>query len=388
MSEAPAFIPLSIPNLAGRELEYVRECITTGWISSVGSYVDAFERSVEAATGARHAVACVNGTSALHIGLVLHGIGPQDCVLMPNLTFVATANAIRYTGAEPILVDVRADTWQLDLDLLESYLASECERDEAGTLRRRSDGKAVRAIMPVHVQGNIGDMDRLLALADEYGLHVVEDAAEALGSTYRGRSAGTLARVGALSFNGNKIISTGGGGVVLTDDGDLAARAKHLTTTAKTDPLEYHHDEVGYNYRMVNVLAAIGVAQLERLGEYVAAKKRIGDRYRAELAGVGDITFQAVREEVEHNDWLFTVETAHQRPLLAHLNAARIQSRPFWMPMNQLPMYAELRYVNDADVSRAVHARALSIPCSTNLSDADQSRVIGEIKRYFAAVSH
>ena len=384
MSDRPAFIPLSIPNLDGRELEYVSECITTGWISSVGAYVDKFERAVEQTTGAKHAVACVNGTAALHIGLVLKGVGPGDYVLMPNLTFVATANAIRYTGAEPILVDVDAETWQMDLDLLEGFLAERCERDGEGVLRFGEERRPVRAIMPVHVQGNIGDVGRLLSLAREYGLAVVEDAAEALGSTYEGRSAGTLAELGALSFNGNKIISTGGGGVILTDDPELAARAKHLTTTAKTDPLEYFHDEIGYNYRMVNVLAAIGVAQLERFPHYLQRKNEIGDRYREGLAGVGDIGFQKVLPGVRHNDWLFTITTEHQRALLAHLNEARIQSRPFWMPMSRLPMYAGAPYVTHGDVSRDVHARALSIPCSTNLKPEDQDRVIEEIRRFFA----
>lgn len=374
------FIPLSIPNLDGNEWKYVKECLDTGWISSVGSYVNKFEDMVADYVGAKYGVAAVNGTAAIHISLNLMGVEANDYVIIPNITFVATANAVKYTGADPILIDADPDTWQMDLDLLEDFLENQTISNNGTGRRLKSDNRVIKVLLPVHVQGNIGDMDRLAKIAEKYDLPMVEDAAEALGSTYKGRSAGTFGKLGCLSFNGNKIISTGGGGVIVTNDEDLAKMAKHVTTTAKTDPLYYHHDQVGYNYRLVNVLAAIGVAQMEQLDGFVDRKIEIGNRYKAGLAGIADISFQEVSDDVKHNNWLFTIKTRHQKKLLEYLNANKILTRPFWMPMNMLPMYKDCLYITEKNNCDTIHSTCLAIPCSTSISNDDIDIVIREIK--------
>lgn len=269
-------IPLSIPNISGNEWQYVKECLDTGWISSVGAYVNRFEEALAEYTGARYAVATMNGTAALHIALKLAGVQPGDLVIVPNITFVASCNAITYAGATPLLIDIDPHTWQMDLDLLEEYLAAHTALNEGEKRIRpflRHSGRYIGAIMPVHVLGNMVNMERLMEIAKRYHLPVVEDSTEALGSYYKGKHAGQFGLMGTFSFNGNKIISTGGGGMIVTDDEILAKQAKHLTTTAKVDPFEYRHDAIGYNYRLVNILAAVGVAQMEQLPCFLLRKK-------------------------------------------------------------------------------------------------------------------
>ncbi len=377
-------IPLSVPNLNGNEWEYVKDCLDTGWISSVGSYVTRFEDAVANYVGAKYGIAAVNGTAAIHISLHLLGVTWKDYVIIPNITFVATANAVKYTGADPILIDADPDTWQMDLDLLEDFLENDTDVNDDGTRFYKKDKRKIKAILPVHVQGNIGDINRLLAIAQKYSLPIVEDSAEALGSTYKGKHAGTFGKLGCLSFNGNKIISTGGGGVIVTDDEELAKKAKHITTTAKTDPMEYYHDEVGFNYRLVNVLAALGVAQMEQLDGFVQRKQEIGDFYKSELQGIADIGFQKVLPEVNHNNWLFTIQTKDQKALLSHLNTNKVISRPFWMPMYRLPMYKDCLYITKDDNCAYIHKTCLAIPCSTNITNEDLEIVVSEIKNYFS----
>ena len=382
MNKNKKVIPLSVPNISGNEWKYVKDCLDTGWISSVGSYVDLFEQKVAEYVGSNYGIAAVNGTAALHIAQKLEGIGYGDYVIIPNITFVATANSVKYAGAEPILIDADPDTWQMDLDILEEFLAKETS-DKNGHRILSEDGKTIKAIIPVHVQGNMLDMERLLNIASKYNLVVIEDAAESLGSKYKGVPAGKFGRLGCLSFNGNKIISTGGGGLIVTDDEVLAKKAKHLTTTAKTDPLQYYHDEVGYNYRMVNVLAAIGVAQMEQLPDFLKRKKEIASFYINELSSIGDISFQKIPESVDPNWWLFTIKTNRQQELLKYLNDIQIISRPFWMPMNQLPMYKNNIYVNHNDNCKIIHNSCLSIPSSTNITDDELEIVVNSIKEFF-----
>ena len=365
-------IPLSVPHIVGNEWKYVKDCLDTGWVSTAGAYVGRFEEAIGRYTGSPHAIACMNGTAALHTCLNILEVGPGDLVIAPNLTFVATVNAIRYTGASAVLIDIDPGTWQMDLSLLEEYLAS-----------YTGDRSRIKACMPVHVLGNIGDMDRLLALCNKYGMPLVEDSTEALGSTYRGKHAGTFGLFGTSSFNGNKIITTGGGGMVFTADASLGARARHLTTTAKTDPLDYFHDELGYNYRLVNVLAAVGVAQIERLPEVLERKKEIDRFYRNELAGIADISFQKVLPYVEPNCWLFTFRTQQMRSLLTYLNANGVQSRPFWTPMNRLPMYDQCTYVTHHDHAAEVHRSAISIPSSSSITNEELREVVECIKRFY-----
>jgi aminotransferase in exopolysaccharide biosynthesis len=373
------FIPLSVPNMAGNEWKYVKDCLDTGWISSVGSYVTQFEQMVANFAGAKYGVAAVNGTAALHISLLLSGVQRDDYVILPNLTFVASANSIKYLGAEPLLIDADPLLWQMDLDLLEEFLENETDEKDGNLIYIR-DGRRIAAIMPVHILGNMCDMDRFLSIVKKYPLAVVEDATEALGTTYKGISAGKFSPLACFSFNGNKIISTGGGGVIVSDDEALAKHAKHLTTTAKASADEYFHDEVGYNYRLVNVLAAIGVGQMELLPSFIKRKKECVDYYKKELAGVADIRFQQELPEVHTNGWLFTIQTDKQQQLLDHLNANKILSRRFWMPMNKLPMYKDGVYINKTDNSHYIYNTCLSIPSSTSITDEDLAIVVREIK--------
>ena len=372
-------IPLSVPNIAGNEWKYVKDCLDTGWISSVGSYVTQFEQMVANFAGAKYGVAAVNGTAALHISLLLSGVKQDDYVILPNLTFVASANSIKYLGAEPLLIDADPDLWQMDLDLLEEFLENETDEKD-GRLIYIKDGRFIGAIMPVHILGNMCDMDRFMSIVKKYPLPIVEDSTEALGTKYNGKSAGTFSPLACFSFNGNKIISTGGGGVIVTDDEGLATHAKHLTTTAKASADEYYHDEVGYNYRLVNVLAAIGVGQMELLPSFIKRKRECVDFYKKELTGVADIRFQKELPGVETNGWLFTIQTDKQKQLLAHLNNNKILSRRFWMPMNKLPMYKDCVYITRKDNSDYIYYSCLSIPSSTSITDEELAIVVKEIK--------
>jgi perosamine synthetase len=373
---------LSGPNMGGNELKYVTECIETGWVSSVGSYVDKFEQMSAAYAGTKYAVATSSGTTALHIALILMEVKPEDYVITPNITFIATLNSIKYTGASPILIDTHPGTWQMDLDLLEEFLTNETAQKEGACVYKK-DGRRIPVIMPVHVLGNICDMDRLMALAQQHNITVIEDSTEALGSTYKGKHAGSFGLMGTFSYNGNKIITTGGGGMIVTDNETLAKKAKHLTTQAKSDPFEYMHDEIGYNYRLVNVAAAMGVAQMEQLPGFLQRKKEIISFYKSELAGVGDISFQQVSEEVNPNWWLPTIMTEKQKAVLKILNDNKMQSRPFWVPMNQLRMFTNDIYYNHTDRSNHVYQHCLSIPCSTNITNEQLEEVAGKIKEVF-----
>lgn len=381
-------IPLSIPHLEGNEWTYVKECLDTGWISSAGAYVNQFEQQVADYVGAKYGVACMNGTAGLHIAQLLLGIGEEAHVLAPNVTFIATLNAISYAGAEPILVDVDLANWQMDLDLLDAWMEAQTAWVQVEGKQWRmygQTGKPIKAIMPVHVLGNMGNIDQLVALAQKYNLEIIEDSTEALGSFYKGRHAGTFGKIGVFSFNGNKIISTGGGGVIVTDDAELAKRAKHLTTQAKTSAMEYIHDEIGYNYRLVNVLAAIGVAQMERFEGLLEKKQRMDAYYRQELAGVGDIVFQEVPDGVVPNGWLFTFKTQQMRGLLEFLNAREIQSRPFWMPMSQLQMFADCTYVQAHNHSAQIYESCISIPSSAGITQEELQTVVAAIREFYQA---
>jgi len=363
-------IPLSIPHLGGNELKYVTDCIETGWVSSAGAYVTKFEEMVAEFSGNAFGVAASSGTSGLHLAMHMLGIGPGDKVIVPNITFIASANAVAYTKAEPIFLDVDPNTWQLDLDLLEEYLNA-------------NESKDIKAIMPVHVLGNMCDMPRLMKIAAQYDIHVIEDSTEALGTYYNGKSAGSYGVMNVFSFNGNKIITTGGGGVIVTNDEAHAKRAKHLSTQSKVDPETYFHDEIGFNYRLVNVLAAIGVAQMEQLPSFISKKKEIDAFYRSSLKGVGDIRFQKVEKEVDPNCWLFTFYSRKQAEILAALKENKIIARPFWFPMNQLPMFTNNEYVTHQDYARDIHLNCLSIPSSVDLNKEQLEEVVKVIKSVF-----
>jgi perosamine synthetase len=375
-------IPLSVPSIIGNEWKYVKDCLDTGWISSVGGYVTQFENDVAKFSETTYGVACVNGSAGLHIAMKLCGVQADDYVITANITFIATVNAIKYCNANPIFIDVDADDWQMDLNVLENFLQNETHTDNGYCIYTKTN-KKIAALLCVHVLGNVCDVDRLMAICEKHNLLLLEDSTESLGSYYKGKHTGGFGKMGVFSFNGNKIISTGGGGVMVTNDEALAKKAKHITTQSKADPMEYYHDENGYNYRLVNILAAVGVAQMEQLPGFIINKKKMDAFYRKELAGVGDIVFQKVSEHVNPNCWLFTFKTSKKKELLAYLNDLQILSRSFWVPMNQLPMHKEDIYISNGDTSNKIYSSCLSIPCSVGITDAQLIEVATAIKKFY-----
>ena len=375
-------IPLSVPSIAGNEWKYVKDCLDTGWISSVGSYVADFENEVARFSQTQYGVACVNGSAGLHVAMQLCGVQQGDYVITPNITFIATVNAIKYCNANPIFIDVDTDDWQMDLNVLENFLANETTIKNDKCFYTKTD-KQISALLAVHVLGNVCDVDKLMKICNEYNLTLIEDSTESLGSYYKGKHTGGFGKMGVFSFNGNKIISTGGGGVMVTNDEVLAKRAKHITTQSKADPMEYYHDENGYNYRLVNILAAVGVAQMEQLPGFIINKKKMDTFYRNELAGVGDIVFQKVSDDVDANCWLFTFKTARKNELLNFLNDLKILSRSFWVPMNQLPMHKNDVYISNNDTSDHIYKTCLSIPCSVGITNEQLVEVVTAIKNFY-----
>jgi perosamine synthetase len=375
-------IPLSVPNISGNEWKYIKDCLDTGWVSSVGAYVTQMEEAVAQFTGSPFAIATSNGTTALHISLLLAGVQQGDLVLAPDITFVAPVNTIRYLGAEPVLIDPDPGTWQMDLDLLENFLSTQTKTDGTGCILTGS-GKKIAALLPVHVLGDLCDMERLMDLARHYSIPVVEDATEALGSWSQKLHAGCFGQSGCLSFNGNKIITTGGGGMILTGDGEVARKAKHLTTQAKASTREYFHDEVGYNYRMVNLLAAMGVAQLEQLPGFLKRKTEIFNRYNEALSGVEGIRFQQVPEGVSPNHWLYTVYLSDMRQLRSFMDQHQIECRPLWVPMHRLPAFRDCQYITSHNHSDDLYEHCISLPCSTHLKESEQQEVIRTLIRFY-----
>lgn len=376
-------IPLSVPNLDGNEWLYIKDCLDTNWVSSVGSYVDRFEDLLAKFTGVKQAVATSNGTAAIHISLILAGVGAGDLVILPNITFVAPCNAIMYVGAAPLLVDVNIDTWQLDIGLVEKLLTEECELRN-GFCYHISSGKRIKAVIPVHVLGNMVDMDALMPLARKFNISVIEDATESLGSLYKGKPAGSFGLTGCLSFNGNKIITTGGGGMILTNDPLLGQKAKHLTTQAKSHPVEYFHDEVGYNYRLVNVLAAMGVAQFEQLKGFVIKKQQIAAYYTHALKDLAGFRPQISTDGIESNCWLYTAGFEKAFELHTHLNALGIQTRRFWVPMSHLPAFSGCIYYRHLDNSETIYSDCISLPCSTSITEPDLEFIVRSIREFYS----
>jgi perosamine synthetase len=376
-------VPLSVPNVGEAELELVARAVADGWVSSAGPYVDRFEQAVADRIGVRHAVACSTGTAALHIALLLAGVEPGDEVLTSTLTFIASANAIAYCQAHPVFVDAEPDYWQIDTSALGAFLKGSCEPGPRGPVNRRT-GRRVAAILPVHILGHPFDAAAVRDLASTYGLPVVEDAAEGLGATYRGAPLGSFGDLAALSFNGNKIVTSGGGGMLLTDEDAAADRARYLTTTAKDDPVEYVHGEVGFNYRLTSIAAALGTAQLARLDEFVSAKRRIADTYAAAFAGVDGLTVMPQAPWASSSFWLYTIRVrGGSRELLAALAEARIQTRPLWQVMHRSAAFPGAEVVGGA-VADELQAEALSLPCSTSMTASEQQRVIEAILRFVA----
>lgn len=364
-------VALHEPSFAGNEWTYVKECLDTGWVSSVGKFVDRFEADLAAYTGAKHAVAVVNGTAALHMALKLAGVKTGDEVLIPTLTFIATANAVAYCGATPHFADSEEHTLGLNPEALREYLQVMTEIRN-GQCVNRTTGCVIRAVVPMHTFGHPVDIEGLLSVARDFRLVLLEDAAESLGSTYHGRHTGTFGLMGTLSFNGNKTITTGGGGAILTNDTELAKHAKHLTTTAKAPHRwEFIHDEIGYNYRLPNINAALGCAQLEQLPHFLKAKRGIFGRYQAAFARITQAHIVSEPESCQSNYWLQALlldePVAMQRDaILTATNDAGVMTRPVWALMHKLEPYSACPKM-DLPVAESLARRLINLPSSAHL---------------------
>ncbi len=362
------FIPLHKPCFQGNEKKYVTDAIDSTFVSSVGAYVDKFENMMCQITGAKHAVATVNGTSALHTALILAGVEKEDEVITQPLTFVATANAIAYTGAKPVFVDVDRDTLGLSPMKLSRFLSETLDKID-GKWINRFTGRRIAACVPMHTFGLPARVDEIREICDQYDITLVEDSAESLGSTWKGRHTGRFGTLGVFSFNGNKTVTAGGGGAIITDDDDLAKRAKHITTTAKKPhKWEYVHDEIGYNYRMPNLNAALACAQLEQLDTYIDNKRKLADSYR-EFFSSKNIEFIGEIESAKSNYWLNAVclEDREQRDqFLAYTNENGVMTRPIWCLMNKLEMFNDCQ-TGDLSNSEWLEDRIVNIPSSVRL---------------------
>lgn len=357
-------IALHAPLFKGNESQYVQETIDSSFVSSVGAFVDRFEQDIATYTGSVGAVAAVNGTAALHIALKLSGVKCGDLVITQALTFVATCNAISYCGAQPVLLDVDRETLGLSPKAVAAWLESEAYRDDEGLARHSQTNRVIRACVPMHTFGHPADIHGLLTVCQQWGICLVEDAAESLGSFYHGQHTGTFSVLSAVSFNGNKIMTTGGGGMILCQEADMSKQAKHITTTAKVPhPFEYVHDQVGYNYRLPNINAALGCAQLEQLPVFLADKRTLAASYQAYFAQ-SELTFVSEPIGCLSNYWLQAVicpDREARDQLLTETNQAKVMTRPIWQLMHRLPMYADcLR--DDLSQAQWFEERVVNLP--------------------------
>jgi dTDP-4-amino-4,6-dideoxygalactose transaminase len=375
-------IPLAMPNLTGREAEYLHQCIETGFVSSVGPFVTRFEGMVAEAAGSAHAVATSSGTTGLHAALVAVGVARDDLVILPSFTFIASANAIAHCCATPWLFDVASESWTLDPVLLCHRLAAETHRT-GGRLIHKETGRRVAAMLPVYALGIPADMDAIVAVAREYNLPVVADGAAVLGATYKKRRPGTWgADLTVFSFNGNKTVTAGGGGAVVGADAALVQLVRHLTTTARVGE-DYHHDRVGFNYRMTNLDAAVGCAQMERLTEFVDAKRRIQQTYNTALHGLPGIGTFPSPEWAEESCWLSGVTLPDADSAMAvrcRLKDAGIDGKPFWKPVHLQPAFVHSPATSQP-VSTDIWSRIVTLPCSTGLTNVEQARVIDVVRQ-------
>ena len=375
-------IPLSVPKLDGAEWDYVRECLDTNWVSSAGPFVTRFEQLVAERAGRKYGVATASGTAALHVALICAGVESGDEVIVPSLTFIAPANAVRYIGAWPLFADVEPSYAQLDASLLAAFLESCRHRD--GAVYNARTARRIRAILTVDLLGHPVDADAIRMIADRHQLPVIEDATESLGATYRGTPAGHLGDIACFSFNGNKIITAGGGGVMVTDDEAVARRARYLTTQARDHATEYIHHHIGFNYRLTNVHAAIGVAQLAQLDAHVAAKRAIAARYCDMAAATDGLTLITEAPWATSIYWLCTIRVDATvfgktiRQLQQHLATLNIEARPLWQPLHLSPAHRGADVIAGV-VAEKLAAEALSLPSSPGLTREQQDRVINAV---------
>lgn len=380
------FIPLSVPNLKGNELKYVTTAVETEWVSTGGPYVNEFEKKIAEYVHAKGAVSCQNGTAGLHSALMVAGVTQEDAVIVPTLTFIAAVNPVRYIGAEPIFMDCD-DSLCMDAGKLEGFCVNECDFTD-GRLIDRKTKRHIKAMLVVHVFGNMADMEAILPVARKYNITLIEDATEAIGTYYtegpfKGKYAGTIGDIGVYSFNGNKIITTGGGGMIVSDNEEYLHKAKHLTTQAKSDELYYTHDEVGYNYRMTNLQAALGLAQLEQLEDFISVKERNYKRYRELFTGVNGLRLLPFRDGIRSNLWFYSLYVdgfvLDRDELIQYLAENKIQSRPIWGLIHEQKPYLGSRSY-EITTAYEYWRHVVNIPCSTNLSLEDVERVAECIK--------
>lgn len=378
-------IPLCVPEIRGNEWQYIKECLDTNWVSSVGQYVDRFELELASYVGTEYAVATSNGSSALHIALLVAGVQPDDEVLVSALTFIAPVNAIRYVGAWPVFIDSESDYWQMNPDDVVDFLEHSCQWRN-GALFNTNTGRRVKAIIPVHILGHPVNMDPIMEVARKYNLVIIEDATESLGAKYKNTMVGRLGDIACFSFNGNKIITTGSGGMIVTDKEIWAKKAKYLTTQAKDDPVEYVHKEIGYNYRLSNIQAAMGVAQMEHLDDYIDKKRRIAAVYTELLTDVPGLFPMVEGRWAFSTFWLYTVLINRNeygidsRALMQKLQMLGIQTRPLWQPAHLSPAYSDINQRN-CPVAENLNQIALSLPCSVGITYAEQQKVVDTIKQ-------
>ncbi|OAS14518.1 LegC family aminotransferase [Paenibacillus oryzisoli] len=370
------FIALHEPRFCGNEWEYVKECLDTGWVSSVGKFVDRFEQDLAEYTGVNNAIAVVNGTAALHICLKLAGVEQNDEVLIPSFTFIATANAVSYCGAIPHFADSEMRTLGLDPFKLSNYLRDITEV-KRGHCYNKITGRRIKAVVPMHTFGHPVDLDPLMEICANYHIELIEDAAESLGSYYKGQHTGNFGKLSALSFNGNKVITTGGGGAILTNDESLAKFAKHITTTAKIPhKWAFNHDQIGFNYRLPNINAALGCAQLEQLEQFLIKKRALADSYRKVITEVDCVSFMVEPEFAKSNYWLNAIllnkpDITKRDYLLEKLNDQGIMSRPAWTLMHKLPMFAEYPKM-DLTIAEGLEMQLINIPSSVVLGETNE----------------
>lgn len=382
------FIPLSVPNLKGKELEYITHAVETEWVSTGGPYVNDFETKVAKYAKCKGAVSCQNGTSGLHIALEVCEVTKENEVIVPALTFIAAVNPVKYIGAEPIFMDCD-DSLTMDTNKLKDFCERECSILD-GKLINNSTKKHIKALIVVHVFGNMADMEGIVKIANKYNLKVIEDATEAIGTyyiegIYKGKHAGTIGDIGVYSFNGNKIITTGGGGMIVSDNEDLLRRAKHLTTQAKSDELYYTHDEIGYNYRMTNLQAALGLAQLEQLESFIRVKKANYDFYKSEIQNISGLRILDFKETIRPNYWFYALYveqgyTLNRDQIISYLASKKIQARPIWGLINDQKPYKHNQTYR-IDKARQFLEQVVNIPCSSNLSRKDAAYVIECLKQ-------
>jgi len=382
------FIPLSVPNLKGKELEYVTTAVETEWVSTAGPYVEQFEDVVAKYVGTPKAVSCQSGTAGIHVSLMLCGVTRDDMVIVPPLSFIASVNPVKYIGAEPVFIDCD-DSLCIDPVKLRQFCENECEIKN-NTLFHKETGKRIPVIVVVHIFGNMADMEAIMDIADDFHLTVVEDACEALGTKYtdgryKGMHAGTIGKIGIFSFNGNKIVTTGGGGMIVSMDEEILAHAKHLTTQAKADVVNFIHDEIGYNYRLTNLQAALGIAQMEQLEKFIEIKEKNYLRYKEELESIDGLSVLSFRHDIRSNYWFYSLYVdspykKNQRELIDALTAEKIQSRPIWGLIHEQKPYLGSRTYK-IESAKDYWEHVVNIPCSTNLGDEDVTRVIEVIKK-------